>query len=112
MTRVASEGCRMRVGRSARAAHRQVPFEDVCLLELRELYNAYAGRVKYLGFLSGELWDNWKVQVTYQVVKLVFTLSAAPFFINSNSNKWPGSCRNIGHLSGIATHFFRSGGNR
>ena len=32
-----------------------VPFEDVCLLELRELYNKYVGRVKFLGFSGHHL---------------------------------------------------------
>jgi len=32
-----------------------VPFEDVCMLELRELYNKYAGRVKHLGFSGHHL---------------------------------------------------------
>ena len=32
-----------------------VPFEDVCLLELRELYNKYAGRVKHIGFSGHHL---------------------------------------------------------
>ena len=32
-----------------------VPFEDVCLLELRTLYNMYSHRVKYLGFSGHHL---------------------------------------------------------
>merc|ERR1719331_945001 len=32
-----------------------VPFEDVCLLELRELYAQYKDRVKYLGFSGHHL---------------------------------------------------------
>merc|ERR1719353_2033201 len=32
-----------------------VPFEDVCLLELRELYAKYKDRVKYLGFSGHHL---------------------------------------------------------
>ena len=32
-----------------------VPFEDVCLLELRELYNKYHDRVKFLGFSGHHL---------------------------------------------------------
>ena len=32
-----------------------VPFEDVCLLELRDLYDRYAHRVKHLGFSGHHL---------------------------------------------------------
>ena len=32
-----------------------VPFQDVCLLELRELYNKYHDRVKFLGFSGHHL---------------------------------------------------------
>jgi len=32
-----------------------VPFEDVCLLELRTLYDLYHGRVKYIGFSGHHL---------------------------------------------------------
>ena len=49
--------------------------------ELQLLTWALLLSYRMLGFVTGGLWHTWQCEVTFQMVKLFFSLTAFPFFL-------------------------------